>query len=120
MGEHSAEVVAILDEGFAKLTRDEALTALKAQDIACAEVRTAEDVLQDEHSFINEFLFKTKVSDGKEIVMVSTPVKVDDDTHPPFICAPKLGADTEDILSKYGYSKDEISKMVEDGVTAVE
>lgn len=62
----------------------------------------------------NDYLFKTKYDSGNTGVLVNSPVKFSESGLRPYKAAPKIGEDTETILTSLGYSKEEIEEMREE------
>ncbi len=84
---------------------------------ACVEpvLNLDEALLQDEHIKDRELVTSVDV-DGKKVKQFAMPIHFSD-TKPEYKHAGKpLGIDTENIITKLGYSKDEYQKMLENGI----
>ena len=122
MYEHAPELVKILDEGFAKMTRDEALAKLKAEDVACEAVQGTEDMLTDPQILDNGYLRPWhNAKNGKDYQFpVLSPVAFQGDlSTPAYAPAPRLGEHSVEILKSVGYTDAEVQDMIQKGVTNV-
>jgi crotonobetainyl-CoA:carnitine CoA-transferase CaiB-like acyl-CoA transferase len=112
--EKSPPIIAALDEGFKKLTVDEAFNALKAcGTISVEKVQHSIDVVSDPQAIENEFVFEWTDPDGKTVMHPATPVKIGDEAHVDFGHGPGLGEHTVEIMKMLGYSNKAIRDYVE-------
>jgi len=119
MFENAPPVVEILDEGFAKLTQNEAVEALNAIDMAVERVASSEDVLTDPQILANNYVIPwTKPADGKKYTMPAYPVHFNGKDVDPIKPAPGLGEHSVSILQSLGYSEAEIKNMLDKKVTS--
>lgn len=125
MYDKAPEFVEILDEAFSKMTRDEAVRRLKAIDAPVDIVQSTEDLLTDQQVLDNKYIYKREATippegGDKDIWIPSSPVKagdINDGTE--LKCrGPKLGEHSVEILKEYGFSDEEIQKMLDKGVTS--
>lgn len=122
MYDRAPEFVNILDEGFRKMTRDEVLAKLTAADIACEAIQTTTDLFNDPQVLANGYLRPwTNPRNGKEYLYPTMmPFQFNEDVSaPPIGKAPMLGENSVEILKEYGYSDEEIQKLLDNGVTRV-
>lgn len=114
MWEKAPEVIKILDEGFKKLTRDEAYESLKScGTIAVEKVRHSVEVASDPQAIANEFVYEWTDPEGKKIMHPATPIRMGDD-HPAKIAyGPKLGEHTVEIMKMLGYSDETIKDYID-------
>ena len=127
MGENAPAFVAILDEAFSKMTRDEAIARLKAIDAPVNAVLTTEEMLHDPQVMANNYFYKLEATvppadspDGK-IWVPASPIKFNDiesGVHG-HERGPKLGEQSVEILREYGYTDEEIQAMLEEKITSV-
>ncbi len=114
--ERSREIIGILEDGFAKFTRDELDRILVENDIPHAIVANLEDVMSSQQAWENKFLRKFKLHTGEEFIEAETPVKFGGITEPPRVASPYLGEQTSKLLKELGYSEEQIQKMLEAGI----
>ncbi|MEG1584900.1 MAG: CoA transferase, partial [Anaerovorax sp.] len=69
------EFTKVMDEGFAKITQDQAAEALMAADIAHERVKQVKDIFQDEQAKANQYIADYIARDGRTYVHASSPVK---------------------------------------------
>ena len=142
MYEHAPELVRIFDEGFAKMTHEEAVEALRKIDMPVAAVQSTADTLHDPQVLANRYIYKlpATVPPGKakgdekpldentpvnespaedEIYVPAAPFKYGDVTWNSMEGRPKgprLGENTSEILRECGFSEEEINEMLEKGI----
>ncbi|MBI3953616.1 MAG: CoA transferase [Chloroflexi bacterium] len=114
--EHRDDLVAILDEHFAKRPLAYWLKALEAADVVVAPVNSYADLLQDPQVIENEYITELKLPDGKAQKVVGVPVKLSKTPGRPQAPAPEVGQHTNEVLLQLGYSWDDIAKLIEEGV----
>jgi crotonobetainyl-CoA:carnitine CoA-transferase CaiB-like acyl-CoA transferase len=105
MWENSPEVIAIMDEGFKKLTRDEVYESLKAcGTISVEKVQHSIDVITDPQAIANEFVYEWTDPNGKKIMHPATPIHMGDESPVVLSYGPKIGEHTIEIMKMLGYS----------------
>lgn len=114
--ERNREIIGILEDGFAKFTRDALDQALIERDVPHAVVNNVPDLLESEQAWENKYLRRFKLHTEKEMVEVETPVKFGGVTEPPREDAPYLGEHTAEVLKQLGYTDEEIKGLLEAGV----
>lgn len=114
--ERAEEIVAILSEGFAKMTRDEACQRLKAEDIPHSKVFNIYDTLESQQAIENLYLHEFVQPNGDHYIEAATPAKFGGVTMPPRNRAPFLGEQTSEILQAMGYSNEKIDELKDRGV----
>ena len=123
MHEKAPELVEILDEAFAKLDQEEALALLRSADVPCSKIQTSADTLTDPQVLANGYLHAQKATtpppgskDGM-ILVPTAPIRFESDDYgvQNEDCGPTLGQDTESVLLRYGFTKEEIEAMRESG-----
>ena len=114
--EHAAQLIAILDERFARHPRDHWLRLLQAEEIPCGPVQSYQELADDEQVAANDYI--TNADDprlggmrvpGLTVQLSESPGEV----RP----APELGQHTEEVLQSLGYSWEEISRLRENRTT---
>lgn len=114
--ENCREVIQILSDGFKNLTRDEASRLLTKNDIPHSIIANVEEVLDSEQAKENFYFREFTQPNGEKYIESATPAKFGGVTLPKRDRAPFLGEQTTEILTKLGYSEDEIKKLKGDGI----
>ena len=123
MHDKAPELVAILDQAFARYTQEEALAILRSVDVPCSKIQSSADTLTDPQVLANRYLHPQKATvppkDSKDgVIMVPTaPIRFESDDYgvQNEFCGPTLGQNTEELLLHYGFSKEEIEQMRKSG-----
>ena len=95
---------------------DEWSALLEEADLPFEKLQTVNDILECEQAWANNYLFKTKYSNGNEGILVDTPVRFETMGIKEYMPAPKLGEHSEQILENIGYTADQISELKNSGV----
>ena len=124
-GAKAPELIAILDDGFAKITADEAVERLKEADISAAKCISSLDSISDPQVEANHCYIDWTLSSGphagEQMKLATTPSVFNDEP-----CGenqtrgPRLGEHTAQILTELGYSAEEIEKLAASGVIVTE
>lgn len=117
--EKAPAVVAALDEGFKKFTRDEVIDALSAcGTIAVEKVMHSIDLVTYPQAVENEMLVPTEElsPDGKPIMIPTSPLKFGDEHPAEYIPGPKLGDSTVAVMKMLGYSDADIQDQIDRGI----
>tara|TARA_R110000787_G_scaffold47716_3_gene115490 strand:- start:1391 stop:2590 length:1200 start_codon:yes stop_codon:yes gene_type:complete len=117
---HMEEVVAIIDEGFAKYTREEISARLDDNAIAWAPVQTLADVAQDPQAFASGAIVQTPSAkgDGSTYPAPASPVRFPGADDGPKGPSPKMGEHTKEVLAALGLSEKDIAEMYAASVVA--
>lgn len=118
MYDNSPEVVAIMDEALAKLSCDEAVSRIKAFDMAAIKIAAVDDVLRDPQILANKYLFSFTGSDGKKVVLPQSPVRFGDYEPAEYRRAPEHGENTRTILRALGYGQEAVEALIAAGTVA--
>lgn len=119
-GEKAIEIREIMDEGFRKLTVEEAKAAYKQYDMAFGEICGPDDVLKDPQAEANQLLYHHTLLNGFEAIYPSSPIKFMNDEPCPDGPAPRLGQHTVELMKECGYSDEEIQALIEKGAVRAE
>lgn len=113
--ENLDEFYYIIDNGIAKFTLDEMKKRMDDADLPYAVCQTWEQVLEDPQAWGSDALTKVKFPNGEERTMVRTPVMFAETDLPAYERGAFLGENTEEVLAKLGYSKEQIDAMIAAG-----
>lgn len=110
----SPKVVKVLDEGFAKFTRDELLAMFKENDMPCEPAQTPEDVYKDQNAIINEYIKPVHYPKGDRWCPTA-PVQFELNETAELKPTGMLGSSTEDVMRDLGYTDEQIATAEADG-----
>ena len=117
--ENAADLIALLDEEFAKYTQDEMVEKLTAADIAHERIQHVTDVLNDAQALENYYVAPWKNRDGSVTKLSATPVQFGEPTMVLEKDAPLVGQDSIEVLQELGYSDAAIDSLISSGVVVV-
>ena len=112
---HLEEFYKILDAEIGKYTLEEMCKRMDEADLPYAVCQTWDQILNDPQAWGSDALTKVKFPNGNERTMVRTPVIFTDTDLPEYERGGFLGEDTESVLARLGYSKEQIQAMIEAG-----
>lgn len=114
---NSAELVAILDEGFAKYTKAEMARRLDDNVLAWAPVQTLADVAADPQAEAAGAFVDTPSAkgDGSTFRAPASPIRFPGADDGPKGPSPAIGQHTREILEELGYGADEIHAALKVG-----
>lgn len=94
---------------------DEWCKLLDAADIPYAVAQNWDTLLIDEQAWASDIFYEMQYSNGNKRTLVRPPVMFKENGLPEYNRGPYLAEHTEEILGQYGYTDEEISKMLADG-----
>ena len=94
---------------------DEWCKLLDAADIPYAVAQNWDTLLKDEQAWASDIFYEMQYSNGNKRTLVRPPVMFKENGLPEYNRGPYLAEHTEEILGQYGYTDEEISKMLADG-----
>ena len=99
------------------LTKDcaEWCKLLDAADIPYAVAQNWDTLLVDKQAWASDIFYEMQYSNGNKRTLVRPPVMFKENGLPEYNRGPYLAEHTEEILGQYGYTDEEIAKMLEDG-----
>tara|TARA_R110000796_G_scaffold147674_6_gene264485 strand:- start:5166 stop:6425 length:1260 start_codon:yes stop_codon:yes gene_type:complete len=117
---NNAEVVDILDAGFAKFDKVEMAKRLDAESLAWAPVQTLAEVAKDPQALAAGAIVQTPSAkgDGSTYASPASPVRFPGADDGPKGPSPALGQHTRDVLDSLGLSADAIESLYTDGVVS--
>ncbi|MBI2913285.1 MAG: CoA transferase [Chloroflexi bacterium] len=110
--EHAAELIAILDERFAREPREHWLRLLEAEGVPCGPVQSYEELARDEQVLANDYIVEAEDPRLGRLRMPGVPVQLSESPGR-LAPAPELGQHTEQVLQELGYSWDDIARLRE-------
>jgi crotonobetainyl-CoA:carnitine CoA-transferase CaiB-like acyl-CoA transferase len=110
-----AELVALLDEIFARRPLAEWGEILDRAGMWWAPVQTTEEVVADPQAAAAGAFVDVPLPDGSSARMVASPVDFSDTRWAPTGTAPELGQHTEEILLELGYDWETIGRLKDEG-----
>ena len=111
-----AELLSLLEPLFLEKTVEEWVAILEKADVPVGPVRTVRQALSDPYVEERGLIQKVQHARAGPIPLLAFPVLFDDERPPIRLPPPLLGQDTEEILLKLGYTRDEIQALRSKGV----
>ncbi|HEY5071925.1 MAG TPA: CoA transferase [Caulobacteraceae bacterium] len=111
-------VVSELDEGFSRLSYQEAALRLKAADVVWSPVQSAREVASDPQAHAAGCFVETFDSVGGSFRAPATPVRFSDFDSGPKGKAPGLGEHTKSVLAEIGLTAEQIDATSRPGAEA--
>ena len=94
---------------------DEWCKLLDAADIPYAVAQNWDTLLVDKQAWASDIFYEMQYSNGNKRTLVRPPVMFKENGLPEYNRGPYLAEHTEEILGQYGYTDEEIAKMLADG-----
>lgn len=116
--ENAAALVPLLDEAFAKLTYEEAATALDGEQMVWAPILSPAEAVSDPQAIAAGCVVQTPTRDGGSINAPAAPVRFPGANDGPKGPAPSKGEHTRAVLAELGYSDAEIDVLYRNGAAA--
>jgi formyl-CoA transferase len=113
---HRPMLQALFRERFATDTTAHWLARLEEQDLLCAPVRVLEDALADEQTAVNGMLLEMDHAALGMIRVVGSPLHLSETGPRLSRSAPRLGADSAEVLAELGYEAEVVAGLREAGV----
>jgi len=110
-----AEFIQIVGDAFAEKTAEEWSQILTDGDIPFSICHTWEEVLKDRQAWATGVFEEMDYPSGKR-TMIRPPVKIEGADVLPYVRAPMLAEDSEEILRELGYTDEQLKGMHEAGV----
>lgn len=107
------EFVEMMEVEFAKRPIDEWCERLQKAGIPFEKLQTPVDIINDEQCWANDFLIKIKYRNGNERTMFTNPVQFPTRERNDYVLSPLLGEHTEEVLTKAGYTKEQLAELRE-------
>ena len=100
---------------FRGKTCDEWCKILDAADLPYAVAQNWDTLLEDKQAWASNIFYEMQYSNGNKRTLVRPPVMFKEMGLPEYNRGPYLGEQTESILKEYGYSDEEVAKLLEEG-----
>lgn len=107
--------VAAIEEiqaAFEQFDRDEVTTRLDAEGVTHGVVPTMGEVIDDEQLRANDIIIETGVKGDDYSLTVNSPIDLEGEDKRPPSRAPEIGAQSEEVLLEFGFTKDEVSQLL--------
>jgi len=113
---HREEILDFCRKSFKKRTLEEWVKELRDKDVCWGRIQNLEEVLNDPLFLARDMVREIKDEKGKPVAMLGIPVKLSDTPGSIRSTAVGFGGSTEKILTELGYTKDQITELIEKGV----
>ncbi len=113
--ENREEFYNLLRDSFKTKTLDEWLKLADEYDLPFVRMNHFSDVTTDEQAWANGYLEYMTCPNGETVTMPTPPIEMESVGEIVTKPAPKVGADTEEVLLGMGYTKEQIAAMEESG-----
>jgi crotonobetainyl-CoA:carnitine CoA-transferase CaiB-like acyl-CoA transferase len=114
--QHAEELVALLDKIMAAKTWAEWEKEFRANDLIISGNQTIAEILEDEQAIVNNFYTDIEHPVVGKARLLNSPVQFSETPAKINSAAPQLGAHTEEVLLKAGYSWQDLEEMKEQKV----
>lgn len=116
MTQNYLELFDILDEAFASRTLEEWKPRLDEGNFPWSPLQTFVEVTKDPQARANDFFLPLTSSTGESIEVVANPIKLSQIPEKIRTPAPEFGQHTDEVLSEFGYTPEEIAKFREQDI----
>lgn len=113
--EHKDELYEIFKEAYATRPCQEWVDRSIEVDLPVVRLNHFSDVSEDEQAWANGYLERMECRNGETVVMPRSPIAINSDEEVWTVPAPYVGADTRAVLSRLGYTDEEIEAMQSKG-----
>ena len=106
-----------MDDAFSEYTLEEWGEKLDKEDLIWAPVQNLTEVAQDQQAIASDSFVEIEDPECDEKYRsISAPVKFHNSDDGPKGPAPTLGQHNKEILGEMGFTKEDINKMIKDGI----
>lgn len=114
---HHVELKVIIENQLKEMSVQEVVMINEYHGIPSSPINTLEDVMNDDH-YVNErrMFVEFEHSVIGKMLHIGTPIKLSENGAEITSCAPTLSQHTHDILSKVGYSLEDIQHLKKRGI----
>ena len=108
-------IVAIIERRLAQLSTQETVRLLRAAGVPCGPVYDLRQVFDDPQALHLRLRRTVPHPTAGNVDLVTTPIKVAGE-EVPMVAPPTLGQHTEEVLSRLGYTPEEVAMLRREGV----
>lgn len=112
---NNVQMIAWMEEAFAKKDFEYWEKAFKENDIPFQKCFTMDDILNDEEAYANDILRKIHYDSLGEVSVPTSPIRLRSVGDPVLFRSRPIGADTRKVMEEYGYSPEEITRLEQEG-----
>lgn len=113
------DIINIISGQIARRSLGEMIQMLKENDFAHEKGFTPDEILQDEQAWATDCLRKVDYPTGHQRVLVTPPVAIHGMGGSQIKPSRRLGHHSQQILTEYGYSPEEIKKLSDEGAVVI-
>src|SRR2546425_10239095 len=113
---HYGELRPVIDRVISKMTRAEAIARMSEVGIPAGPINTVGEILEDPQIHAREMVLELTHPEYGPFKTLGIPIKLSDTPGVADQAPPRFGEHNREVLSRLGYSDDEIRKLAEDGV----
>jgi crotonobetainyl-CoA:carnitine CoA-transferase CaiB-like acyl-CoA transferase len=115
-GKNGERLSSIMSDWTASRSRDECLSELVAAGIGCGPVLAPAEVMADTMGLTTTFMSRVDYPGANGIPIAHAPAQLSQGARRARMRAPLLGEHSEEVLSEYGFSAEEIAGLRNSGV----
>lgn len=112
LGDRACEMYDVIANQMIRKTVTEWAEILTRADIPFAVAQTWDEVLADQQAWESDCLYAMQYPTGNTRTLVRSPIMFEEAGLPAYNRGPYLGENTEEILSRLGYTAEEIDSMI--------
>ena len=116
---HKGDLNAIFANRFLEKTTEQWVSDLEKMGILCGEIRTFEEAANDPQTFANNMVVEIEHPGLGGIKLLGMPIRLHDTPSSLRIPPAELGKHSKEVLRELGYTEEEISDLVNQGVVQV-
>ncbi len=113
---HYGELRPLIDRVISKMTRAETIARMSEVGIPAGPINTVGEILEDPHIHAREMVVELTHPEYGPFKALGIPIKLSDTPAAVDKAPPRFGEHNREVLSKLGYTADDIHKLAEAGV----
>ena len=111
-------IIPIVRNAFLQMTRDELMSKLETSGLPFAPITRPEDLFNDPHLAESGGLLDVDLPGGEQTRLPALPLEMNADRPGVRRNPPQSGEHTVEVLKEAGYSDDDVSRMLADGIAS--